>query len=134
MESEARRTRHGYARGEDAMNHLRERLLVVDGAGTKATLAGYLDRIGYRARFASSGGQALSMLREGLPADAVVYDANLPAMDGDAFVRQLRADGNLTPVLLMTKPFKLLDFGDTLLRLLADRSRAGTTRRSGSIQ
>src|SRR5258707_11906929 len=98
----------------------RQRLLVVDdSADTRATLSGSLDRIGYRARFASSGEQALTMLRDGLETDGVVYDdATRPAMGGGgAFVRQLRSDGKLPPVLLMTKPFQLLDFGDRLLRM-----------------
>ena len=104
----------------------RQRLLVVDdSADTRANLSGYLDRIGYRARFASSGPQALAMLRDGLQTDAVVYDAIEPGMSGGAFVHQLRSDGNATPVLLMSKPFQLLDFGDALLRMFADRSRGG---------
>ena len=65
------------------------------------------------------------MLRDGLQTDAVVYDAIEPGMSGGAFVHQLRSDGNATPVLLMSKPFQLLDFGDTLLRMFADRSRGG---------
>ena len=64
------------------------------------------------------------MLREGLETHAVVYDATSPALSGSAFVQQLRAEGNATPVLLMTKPFRLLDFGDRLLRLLADHARS----------
>jgi CheY-like chemotaxis protein len=106
----------------------RERLLVVDeSAGTREALAGYLDRLGYRARFASSGPQALAMLRDGLQTDAVVYDATLPVMSGGAFVQQLRSDHNPTPVLLMTKPFQLVDFGDKLLRMLAHHPIAGLT-------
>jgi len=106
----------------------RERLLVVDeSADTTATVAGYLDRIGYRAPFASSGPQALAMLRGGLQTDAVVYDAALPVMSGPAFVQQLRSDGNATPVLLMTKPFQLLDLGDKLLRMFADHPSVGLT-------
>jgi CheY-like chemotaxis protein len=102
----------------------RERLLVVDeSAGTREALGGYLDRIGYRASFASSGPQALTMLREGLRPDAVVYDETLPVMTGSAFVQQLRSDGNSAPVLLMNKPFQLVDFGDKLLRMLADHPR-----------
>jgi hypothetical protein len=45
-------------------------------------------------------------------------------------VQQLRSDGNATPVLLMTKPFRLLDFGDRLLRLLADQVRSATSASS----
>ena len=67
-----------------------------------APLSEYLDRIGYRARFASSRGQALPMLRGGLQTDAVVYGATMPMMGGRAFVRQLRSEGSGTPVLLMT--------------------------------
>ena len=110
----------------------RERLLFVDeSADATATVAGYLDRIGYRARFASSGPQALAMLRGGLQTDAVVYDAALPVMNGPTFVQQLRSDGNPTPVLLMTKPFQLLDLGDKLLRTFADHSTVGST--AGSL-
>lgn len=106
----------------------RQRLLVVDeNAGTTATVAGYLDRIGYRARFASTGAQALAMLRGGLQTDAVVYDAALPVMSGPAFAQQLRADGNPTPVLFMTKPFQLLDLGDKLLRMFTDHPSVGST-------
>ena len=114
----------------------RQRLLVVDdSSSTTAILADYLDRIGYRARFASGGPQALAMIRDGLQTDAVVYDATMPELGGPAFVRQLRSDGHRTPVLLMTagrggadadgadaaiaKPFSLVEFGDTLLRMLA---------------
>ena len=127
MDSEARRRRRGYGLPGDVMNQ-RERLLVVDeSADTTATVAGYLDRIGYRARFASSGPQALAMLRGGLQTDAVVYDVALPIMSGPAFVQQLRSDGNATPVLLMTKPFQLLDLGDKLLRMFADHPSVGLT-------
>ena len=121
----------------------RERLLVVDaGAVTRATLSEYLDRIGYRAHFASSGAEALAMLHGGLQTDAIVYDAAMPVMDGTAFVLQLHSEENRTPVLLMTaasgtedtgadapdaaiaKPFQLVDFGDTLLRMLAARTQS----------
>src|SRR5712664_1400280 len=125
MDSEAPGGRRGYALAGDAMNQ-REWLLVVDeSAGTREALAGYLDRIGYRARFASSGPEALAMLRKGLQTDAVVYDAALPVMSGGAFVQQLRSDRNPTPVLLMTKPFQLVDFGAKLLRMLADHPSVG---------
>jgi CheY-like chemotaxis protein len=112
----------------------RERLLVVDdSAETRATLSDYLDRIGYRARFASSGEEALAMLRDGLETDAVVYDdAIQPAMSGGAFVQRLHSDGKLTPVLLMTKPFQLLDFGDRLLRMLAGQARTVSVPRSAA--
>jgi two-component system, NarL family, capsular synthesis sensor histidine kinase RcsC len=115
----------------------RERLLVVDdGAEARAMLSDYLDRLGYRAQLASSRAQALAMLHGGLQVDAIVYDATMPVMGGSAFVRQLHSDANATPVLLMTgargaadksadapdaaiaKPFQLVDFGDTLLRML----------------
>ena len=121
----------------------RERLLVVDdGAATRATLSDYLDRIGYRAQFASSGAEALAMLHGGLETDAIVYDATMPVMGGTAFMRQLHSEENRTPVLLMTaasgtedkgddapdaviaKPFQLVDFGDTLLRMLAARTHS----------
>ena len=114
------------------MNQRERLLLVEESAGTREILAGYLDRIGYRTRFASSAPQALAMLREGVQTDAVVYDVREPAMSGSAFVQELRSDGNAMPVLLMTKPFRLLDFGDRLLRLLADQARGPTSAASYS--
>lgn len=118
----------------------REQLLIVDdGLATRATLSAWFDRVGYRSCYASSGAEALAMLRGGLQADAIVYDAGLPDMSGTAFVRQLHSDGNLTPVLAMTaargaeargadapdaaiaRPFQLVDFGDKLLGMLAAR-------------
>jgi len=123
--------------GHRGPTNQRERLLVVDAsAETRATLSDYLDRIGYRAVFASTSTEALAMLHAGLQTDAIVYDANMPAMGGTAFVRQLHSEGNSTRVLLMTarrgaeekgadapdaaiaKPFQLVDFGDKLLQML----------------
>jgi CheY-like chemotaxis protein len=123
--------------GHRGPTNLRERLLVVDAsAATRATLSEYLDRIGYRALFAESGEEALAMLHAGVQTDAIVYDANMPAMGAAAFVRQLHCDGNPTRVLVMTerrgaeekgadapdaaiaKPFLLVDFGDKLLQML----------------
>jgi CheY-like chemotaxis protein len=128
------------ANGHRGPINRREQLLIVDdGVATRATLAAWFDRVGYRAHYASSGPEALAMLRGGLQADAIVYDASLPSMGGTAFVRQLHSEGNPTPVLLMTaargteatgadapeaaiaKPFQLVDFGDRLLQMLAAR-------------
>ena len=126
----------GYSPGYDRhmANHRQHLLVVDDSASTTAILAEYLDRIGYRARFASGGPQALAMIREGVQTDAIVYDATMPDLGGPAFVQKLRSDGNATPVLLMTggraedaegadaaiaKPFSLVEFGDKLLRMLA---------------
>jgi CheY-like chemotaxis protein len=120
----------------------RERLLIVDDQpAARATLLDYLGRIGYRPRSASTGREALALLRgDGQTTDAVVYDATLPSMGGRAFLQALRSGGSAIPVLLMTSaaatdregadlanavvatPFQLVDFGDRLLWMF---SRAG---------
>jgi CheY-like chemotaxis protein len=76
----------------------RQRLLVVhDSAKARKILSEYLDGIGYRARFASSGEEAVALLRGGLQTDAVIYDATMPVMAGRAFVRQLRSTAARCP-------------------------------------
>jgi two-component system, OmpR family, response regulator len=110
-------------------------LVVDDSADTRAALSGYLRRVGYEARSAENGQQALHMLRDGLAPAVIVCDAAVPSMGGRDFIEQMRSGPNAARVLLMTaargdgsegadaaiaKPFQLVDFGDKLLRLLRE--------------
>ncbi|WP_299978458.1 response regulator transcription factor [uncultured Pseudoteredinibacter sp.] len=49
----------------------------------------------------SNGEQALNILEE-QPVDIIISDIRMPKMDGIAFVKSLREQGNNTPVLMLT--------------------------------
>jgi two-component system, OmpR family, response regulator MprA len=78
------------------------RILVVDDdAAVRDSLARTLRFEGYQVDIAPDGRQALDALRAGEP-DAVVLDVSMPVLDGLQACRQLRADGMLVPVLMLT--------------------------------
>ena len=56
---------------------------------------------GYTTDVATDGPEALSFA-ETSPYDAIVLDVQLPGLDGLAVCRKLRADGCVTPILLLT--------------------------------
>jgi DNA-binding response OmpR family regulator len=78
-----------------------ERILVVDDAcGTRQMIALQLERAGYTTLTASSGVQALELVRrQGLPRLALL-DLSLPGMSGLALADALRVMGDLPIVLL----------------------------------
>jgi two-component system OmpR family response regulator len=61
----------------------------------------YLTRDGFTVHTVADGAVALADVRRLRPA-AVIMDVGLPSMDGTEVVRQLRADGDWTPVLFCT--------------------------------
>jgi DNA-binding response OmpR family regulator len=67
------------------------------GDGLRAAL----DKAGFKVVWVKDGGMALNMLRTQDYA-AMVLDIGLPAVDGMEVLRQLRADGNRLPVLILT--------------------------------
>jgi DNA-binding response OmpR family regulator len=78
------------------------RILVVDDdAAVRDSLARTLRFEGYQVDIAPDGRQALDALRAGEP-DAVILDVSMPVLDGLQACRQLRADGVLVPVLMLT--------------------------------
>jgi len=78
-------------------------ILVVDDSAVDRRLAGGLlaKQDGWVVSYASGGKEAASWLREH-PVDAVVTDLQMPEMNGLEFVRHVRSEHPLTPVILMT--------------------------------
>ncbi len=78
------------------------RILVVDDdAAVRDSLARTLRFEGYRADTAGDGQEALDAVRADEP-DAMILDVSMPKLDGLHACRQLRADGVLLPVLILT--------------------------------
>ena len=78
------------------------RILVVDDdPELRALLQRFLREHGYQVR-AVDGGKALDMALQREPADAIVLDLMMPGEDGLAILRRLRADGDQTPIIMLT--------------------------------
>jgi two-component system response regulator MprA len=76
-------------------------LVVEDDAAVRDSLARTLRFEGYQVEIAGDGRAALDAVRTADP-DAVILDVNMPRMDGLEACRQLRADGVVLPVLMLT--------------------------------
>src|ERR1700743_433510 len=78
------------------------RILVVDDEhAVRDALRRALDLAGYDVQIAPAAEPALGLLRERAH-DAIVLDVLLPGMDGLELCRLLRADGDRTPVMMLT--------------------------------
>jgi two-component system response regulator MprA len=78
------------------------RILVVDDdAAVRDSLARTLRFEGHQIDTARDGQQALDAVRADEP-DAMILDVSMPVLDGLQACRQLRADGVLLPVLMLT--------------------------------
>jgi two-component system response regulator MprA len=78
------------------------RILVVDDdAAVRDSLARTLRFEGYQVDTACDGQQALDAVHADEP-DAMILDVSMPTLDGLQACRQLRADGMLLPVLMLT--------------------------------
>jgi two-component system response regulator MprA len=78
------------------------RILVVDDEhAVRDALRRALDLAGYDVQIAPAAEPALGLMHE-RPPDAIVLDVLMPGMDGIELCRLLRADGNRTPVLMLT--------------------------------
>jgi DNA-binding response OmpR family regulator len=75
-------------------------LVVEDELAIQRGLQDQLEREGYRADVAGSLGTAFAALRA--PADLVVLDRRLPDGDGLELLRDLRARGDRTPVIVLS--------------------------------
>ncbi|KWO07206.1 two-component system response regulator [Burkholderia cepacia] len=76
-------------------------LVVEDDAEIGAAIRSRLARLGHAVDLETNGATANGLLRVER-FDLVVLDANLPGMDGFTVLRNLRASGSTTPVLLVT--------------------------------
>lgn len=76
-------------------------LVVEDDPAISDVVVLYLRRDGFGTLVVRDGGAALAAVRRERPV-AVLLDVGLPGPDGIEVVRRLRADGDTTPVLLVT--------------------------------
>ena len=76
-------------------------LVVEDERSISDLLRMYLSREGFGVHVASDGVSGLSFARTLHPV-AIILDVGLPGMDGTEVCRQLRADGDWTPILFCT--------------------------------
>jgi DNA-binding response OmpR family regulator len=82
---------------------LRQKLLIADDeSDLLAELTPLLERAGFEVWQAADGEQALAAVEARHP-DLVVLDVLMPRMDGREVLRQLRASGDWTPIILLTR-------------------------------
>lgn len=126
-------------------------LLVEDDARAIQFLARGLEESGLVVDTVADGATGLALAREGIY-DVIVTDRRLPALDGVELVRQLRATGDMTPVLMLSaigglddrvegiragcddylvKPYA---FAEVLARVEALARRADRTRMQDRLQ
>jgi two-component system, OmpR family, phosphate regulon response regulator OmpR len=76
-------------------------LIVDDDARIRELLRAYLADHGYLVSLAASASEASERLR-GIQFDVIVLDVMMPGEDGISFANRLRADGALTPILMLS--------------------------------
>lgn len=121
-------------------------LLIEDDLDLAATVIQYLELERVQCDHASNGVTGLNLLSLH-DYDALLLDLNLPRMNGISLCEKIRADGNDTPVLMLTARDQLADkiagfqagTDDFLvkpfeLEELVLRVRSLTRRRSGQVQ
>lgn len=121
-------------------------LLVEDDLDLAQTVVQYLELEAIDCDHASNGVTGLNLIRQNRY-ETILLDLNLPRLDGLSVCQQLRADGNDTPVLMLTARDQLSDklegfrvgTDDYLVKPfelpeLVARLRALAQRRSGQAQ
>jgi two-component system chemotaxis response regulator CheY len=77
-------------------------LVIDDDARLRQVLGRLLRSSGFdRVEEAADGLEALEMLAHSHP-DLILTDNQMPRMDGIAMTRRLRADGNMTPIIMLS--------------------------------
>jgi DNA-binding response OmpR family regulator len=84
------------------MNAKPKIMLVDDERAITDNLAPFLERAGFQVEVAADGLEALGKMAAFSP-DLMVLDVLMPRLDGRELLRRLRADGNWTPVILLTR-------------------------------
>src|SRR5512140_795021 len=77
-------------------------LLVDDEMAITDNLAPFLERSGFSVTVAGNGEEALQEVLS-LSPDLLILDVLMPRVDGREVLRQLRKNGNWTPVILLTQ-------------------------------
>jgi len=77
-------------------------LLVDDEVAITSNLAPFLERAGFAVQVAGDGEAALHLVA-GCDPDLIVLDVLMPKLDGREVCRRLRAAGNWTPILMLTR-------------------------------
>jgi two-component system, OmpR family, response regulator MprA len=79
------------------------RIMVVDDErAVRESLRRALELEGYEIELAADGAEALSLLANDAPTDALVLDVLMPGIDGLEVCRRLRRNGNQLPILMLT--------------------------------
>jgi DNA-binding response OmpR family regulator len=126
-------------------------LLVEDDARLRNLVARLMRVFGFRdIAQANNGEEALEQLAD-KPVDLILTDMNMPGMDGIAMVRQLRRQGDRTPVIMLTgeddaktqarakrvgvthyvhKPIDADELSDTIQQTLGEDAPKGSRRRN----
>ena len=76
--------------------------LADDQALVRAGLRALLENLGIVVAFEADDGHAVLAQLPGTPVDVILSDIRMPGLDGFGMLRQLRACGDATPVLLLT--------------------------------
>lgn len=76
-------------------------LVIEDDLAMARVLQQGLEQDCYSVILAHNGWKGLELAQRG-ECDAIVLDVMLPSLDGLGITRQLRADGNMTPILMLT--------------------------------
>jgi len=73
---------------------------------------------------AGDGIEGLSVLASGKSVQLILSDINMPNMDGIEFVRQVRANGNTTPIVMITT-----EGGEDILKQAVDGGASGSIKK-----
>ena len=76
-------------------------LLVDDEDLILELLEAFLQELGFNILTARNGREALDRFAE-TPSDLILLDLNMPVMNGDQFIRELRSKGATTPILVVS--------------------------------
>jgi PAS domain S-box-containing protein len=132
----------------------RRLLIVDDNATNRLIMVKQSGGWGMETHAASSGTEALSLLRGGQPFDVIILDMQMPEMDGLTLAREIRRlpNGPTLPLVMLTslgrrpdgiedinfaaflsKPIKPMQLFETIASVLADRPRAARQRPEGPV-
>ncbi len=83
-------------------------LVIEDDPDLPALLKAHMEVSSFQVTIAVDGPSGLALARRG-HFDALIVDSNLPGLSGVELIKQLRADGNRVPILMLTSRADELD-------------------------